>query len=237
MNNTANHASKQQVEEFYNTYKEKQKQIGVNIRHRTILKNLKKLGLKSDSNILEVGCGIGTVSGLIIKNVPQGHFVGVDISSDSIEMANKLYSGHKNAQFMVSDMSSFSHKVKFDFVVLPDVLEHIPVEQHNNLFKILSEVTTPEAIVLINIPEPNCLNWIRKHHPEKLQIIDQSLSMQDLLNNCYPHGFKLFSMNSYSLQYTQPDYTSIVLKKNMVVNNYERKGKLTLGLENFLSKI
>jgi trans-aconitate methyltransferase len=236
MNNTDKLASKEQVENFYNTYKEKQKKIGVNIRHRTILKNLKALGLKSDSKVLEVGCGIGTVSGLIIKNIPNGKFTGVDISSESIELAKKLNPA-TNAEFLVSDMSIFSHPVKFDFVVLPDVLEHIPVEQHANLFKVLSEVTTADAVVLINIPEPNCLNWIRKTHPELLQIIDQSLSMQDLLNNCYPAGFKLFSMNSYSLQYEQPDYTSIILKKNMEFKTYTRKSKVNLGLENLKSKL
>jgi trans-aconitate methyltransferase len=160
----------------------------------------------------------------------------VDISSESIEMAKRLNPA-ANAEFLVSDMSNFSHALKFDFVVLPDVLEHIPVEQHNNLFRVLSEVTTKDAVVVINIPEPNCLNWMRKHHPEKLQIIDQSLSMQDLLNNCYPHGFKLFSMHSYSLQFKQPDYTSIVLKKNMVFENYDLKDKLARGVENLLSKI
>jgi len=236
MTNNSNQASKQEVEAFYDTYTDKQKKIGVNIRHRTILKNLKSIGLKPDSKVLEVGCGIGTVSGLIIKNIPNGAFTGVDISPESIGLAKKLYP-FKNAEFLVNDMSKFSHKTKFDFVVLPDVLEHIPVEQHNNLFKVLSESTTKDATVLINIPEPNCLNWIRKNHPEKLQIIDQSLSMQDLLNNAYPHGFKLFSMNSYSLQYIQPDYTCVILKKNMVHENYERKSKLNLGVENFLSKM
>lgn len=206
-------ASKKEVEDFYNTYTDKQQKIGVNIRHRTILKKLKGIGLKPDSKVLEIGCGIGTVSGLIIKNIPGGSFTGVDISSESIEMAKKLYPA-KNVEFLVSDMSKFTHKLKFDFVVLPDVLEHIPVEQHDNLYKILNEVTTKDAVVLINIPEPNFLNWARKHQPEKMQIIDQSLSMQDLLNNCYPHGFKLFSMNCYSLQFVQPDYVSIILKKD-----------------------
>ena len=230
-------ASKQQIEEFYNTYKEKQKKIGVNIRHRTILKNLKALGLQSNSNVLEVGCGIGTVSGLILKNITNGKFVGVDISDESIELAKKLYSNFKNAEFITNDMSAFTHKTVFDFVVLPDVLEHIPVEQHHNLFKVIHLVSSPNAIVLINIPEPNCLNWIRKHNPEKLQIIDQSLSMQDLLNNCYPNGFKLYSMNSYALQYEENEYTSIVLKKNMERDTYHLKSKITLGTENLLSKI
>jgi trans-aconitate 2-methyltransferase len=186
--------------------------------------------------VLEIGCGIGTVSGLIIKNIPNGKFTGVDISSESVEMAKKL-NPTPNAEFLVSDMSNFTHQTKFDFVVLPDVLEHIPVEQHANIFKILSEVTTGNAAILINIPEPNFLNWARKNQPEKLQIIDQSLSMQDLLNNSYPHGFKLFSMNVYSLQYVEPDYTSVVLKKNMSVATYHSKNKITLAVENLLSKV
>lgn len=236
MSNSDKFASKQQVEDFYNTYKDKQKKIGVNIRHRTILKNLKGLGLKANSKVIEIGCGIGTVSGLIIKSIPSGSFTGVDISSESVEMARKLNPA-KHAEFLVSDMSKFIHKTKFDFVVLPDVLEHIPVEQHDNLFKVLNEITTKDATVLINIPEPNFLNWARKAQPELLQIIDQSLSMQDLLNNSYPHGFKLYSMNSYSLQYTIPDYTSIVFKKNQVHSKYTKKGKIILGIENLLSKI
>lgn len=229
-------ASKQEVEKFYNTFKEHQKKLGVNIRHRTIFKNLKKLGLKPESNVLEIGCGIGTVSSLILKHATSGTFVGVDISNESIEVAKLLNAGSKNAEFIVNDMSAFTHKVKFDFIVLPDVLEHIPVEQHNNLFRVLSTVSAKNVVVLINIPEPNCLNWARVKHPEKLQIIDQSLSMQDLLNNSYPHGFRLFSMNSYALQYMENDYTSIVLKQNMQLENYTLKNKLTLGIENLLSK-
>ena len=238
MTNNANKlASKKEVEEFYNTFKDHQKKLGINIRHRTIFKNLKTAGVKPGSNVIEIGCGIGTVSSLILKYVTKGRFVGVDISNESISLAKTLNAAHKNAEFIVNDMRSFSHAVKFDFVVLPDVLEHIPVEQHSALFETLGKVTTDNAVVLINIPEPNCLNWIRENHPEKLQIIDQSLSMQELLNNSYPYGFKLYSLQPYCLQYTQPDYVSIVLKKNMTHKNYEQKGKLTLGTENLKSKL
>lgn len=230
-------ASKEDVEKFYNTFKEHQKKLGINIRHRTIFKNLKRLGLSPGSNVLEIGCGIGTVSSLILKHVTEGKFVGVDISNESIEMARQFNKASKNAEFIVNDMSSFSHKTTFDFIVFPDVLEHIPVEQHSAIFKTVSGVSSKDAIVLINIPEPNCLNWLRKTSPEKLQIIDQSLSMQDLLNNTYPHGFKLYSMNSYPLQYTENDYTSIVLKKNMERDHYELKSTLVRGAENFKSKL
>jgi len=230
-------ANKTEVETFYNSYTKSQKKIGVNIRHRTIVKNLRKLNLKTDSNVLEIGCGIGTVSSLILKHISNGKFVGVDISPESIDLAKKFNNVYKNAEFIANDMSDFSHSLKFDFVVFPDVLEHIPVEQHNNLFKNVAKVCKPNTTVLINIPEPNCLNWIRKTMPEKLQRIDQSLSIQDLLNNTYPHGFKLSSMNNYSLYYEEGDFTSIVLKTNMTHDNYTLKSTLQRGTENFISKL
>ena len=230
-------ATKEQVKEYYDTFKEHQKKLGINIRHRTIFKNLKNVGLKPNSNVLEIGCGIGTVSHLILKYITEGSFVGLDISAESIKMAQKFNSFHKNADFFVDDMSNFTHKTKFDFVVFPDVLEHIPVEQHANIFKTISELTTPNAVVLINIPEPNTLNWMRVNHPNKLQIIDQSLSMQDLLNNSYPYGFKLYSMNPYSLHLDVNDYLAIVLKKDMTVKNPNVKGKITLAIENTKSKL
>jgi trans-aconitate 2-methyltransferase len=236
MADDTNPVSKQKVEEFYNTFKDHQVKLGVNIRHRTIFKNMKKFGLKPSSNVLEVGCGIGTVSSLILRYLSGSRFVGVDISPENIQQAKKINGSYKNAQFIVNDMSRFESDQKFDFVVLPDVLEHIPIEQHFNLFRVLDSVTTADATVLANFPEPNCLDWARKEHPEKLQIIDQSLSMQDLLNNCYPHHFKLAEMYSYGLQYLEPEYTCVVLKKNMTRDHYHRKSKLELGKENAKSK-
>ena len=230
-------ATKEQVKEYYDTFKEHQKQLGINIRHRTIFKNLKSAGLKPNSNVLEIGCGIGTVSNLILKFITEGSFVGLDISPESINMAKNFNAFHKKAEFMVNDMSNFTHKTKFDFVVFPDVLEHIPVEQHANIFETVSKLTAPDAVILINIPEPNYLNWVRENDPKKLQIIDQSLSMQDLLNNVYPYGFKLYSMNPYSLHYDVNDYLSIVLKKNPTVKQINLKNKLTRPIENTKSKL
>jgi len=230
-------ASKEQVEEYYNKFKEHQKKLGVNIRHRTIFKNLKKLNLKPDSNVLEIGCGIGTVSSQILKLVTKGCFVGVDISNESIEVAKKLNKASKNAEFIVNDMSTFSHKVKFDFIVLPDVLEHIPVEQHAKIFQTISLLSKKTAVVLINIPEPYTLDWFRRNTPETLQIIDQSLSLQDLCNNVYPAGFYLFSVTPYGLTYEHEDYLSIVLKKNFIREELIPKQKIKLGFENLKSKI
>jgi len=81
------------------------------------------------------------------------------------------------------------------------------------------------------------LNWVRKNDPDKLQIIDQSLSMQDLLNNSYPYGFKLYSMNPYSLHFDVNDYLAILLKKDLTVTHVNLKNKIVRAIENTKSKL
>ena len=218
-------ATKLEVSSYYNNFTEKQKKIGISVRHRIIYQNLKKIGLKANSNVLEIGCGIGTVSYLMIKHIKNGQFVGCDISEKSIEIA-KINNQQKHAEFICTDMSDFTHSIKFDFVVFPDVLEHIPVEQHLKLFENVSKVCGPNAKLLINIPEPSSLNWMRKNKPELLQIIDQSLSMQDLMNNTYPNGFLLESLMPYSIHTNVNNYVNIVFVKNALISNYDFKSKL-----------
>lgn len=224
------------VSEYYDQYTTNQKKIGISVRHRLIFKKLKKIGLKRDSNVLEIGCGIGTVSSLIIKHCKKGKFVGVDISPKSIEIASFNFSNNKNATFVCDDMTSFKSNLIFDFIVFPDVLEHIPVHEHENIFKVISELSHSNTKVLINIPEPETLNWVRKYSPEKLQIIDQSLSMQDLLNSCYKYGFKLESMIPYSIHMNENNYLSIVLYRNKNIINYKLKSKITNAIQNLKSK-
>lgn len=230
-------ADNEEVAKYYDNFKQHQKKLGINIRHRTIFKNLKKAGLSPNSKVLEIGCGIGTVSHLILGHITQGSFTGVDISPESIEHAKKFNGQHKNANFMVSNMGDFKVATKFDFVVLPDVLEHIPVQDHNALFKTLAAHSHENTVILINIPEPYTLGWTRRNHPQNLQIIDQSLSMQDLCNNVYPHGYYLFSVSPYGLQYEHEEYLSIVLKRDQERKSVVRKSKFDLNTSNLLSKL
>lgn len=226
---------KEQVEEFYDNYIAHQRKVGINTRHRIIAKKVKKLGIAPTANILEIGCGIGTLSKLLIRLVPNGHFTGCDISPKSIEYARQ-FNPDKNAEFICSDMSDFTHSKKFDCVVFPDVLEHIPLEQHKNLFEIIAGISTENAIWFINIPEPNVLDYHREHNPHLLQIIDQSLSMQDLLNNVYPTGFELVSMNPYFIHTQIPNYVAIVFTNNPKVKSLNMRNQFKLVWQNFKAK-
>ena len=125
--------------------------------------------INNEDRVLEIGCGIGTVTQLVAKYLSNGKMVSVDISPETIKTAKQLNKSLSNVEFLVSDMSDFHHSTKFDFVILPDVLEHIPVENHKTLFKPIREHIHINSIIFINIPNPPCLRWFHKNHPELLQ--------------------------------------------------------------------
>lgn len=228
---------KKEISTFYDQYTSTQKKTGINPRHRTIFRNLKKLGLQKTSKVLEIGCGIGTFSSFLAKFCSEGIVVSVDISPKSIEIARETYKNRPNIRFVVSDMSDFTADETFDFVVLPDVLEHIPVDQHAHLFKVIRRCIHEDATLLINIPAPRYLDWIRINKPELLQIIDQSISTQDLLNNAYPGDLYLHSLDTYSLHVKEGDYQSIVLKPNKPLLTVNYKGYIESGIMNFRTKL
>lgn len=204
---------KDKVVSFYDQFAEKQQKTGINSRHLSILDKVKAAGLKSNHRVLEVGCGIGTVSHLLATQVPNGEVLAVDISPESIEKAKVLWKSQSNLSFEVSDMSDFDKPGKsFDFFVFPDVLEHIPVDQHFPLFQNISKHSHPDSVIFIHIPSPRYLKWMIENEPEKLQVIDQPLDSGDLIKSITKAGFFLEKMETYSLFFAEKDYQYFVFR-------------------------
>jgi trans-aconitate 2-methyltransferase len=206
-----------EVSSWYNRYSERQLETGVNLRHYTIINELIGAGLKRDSRVLEIGCGVGTLTGLMLKYVRRGRIVSTDISDESVEIARKLYAGTGRAEFIATDMKDFSYPAKFDFIVLADVLEHIPTGQHADLFARIAEHMHERSLIFINLPHPKALDYIRAHKPELLQIIDQSIPANSLLNDVYGSGLMLLDYSSRSIFNMESDYAMIWLKKDSPV--------------------
>lgn len=213
---------KKDIEGFYDTFSEEYTKLGLNRRHRLILKKLLQAGLKNNHKVLEIGCGVGQVTGLIADFLNKGMIVACDISPEGIELAKKIHNKKGSIQFIVSDMTDFKHDVKFDFVVLPDVIEHIPVENHKDLFRVIRENITDEGTIAINTPTPFFQEWLHAKHPEGLQIIDQPIYTNDLLNNAYPNGFYLERLENYCIRHKEPDYQWILLRPYKKVEDFHK---------------
>jgi trans-aconitate 2-methyltransferase len=231
-------SKKEEVKVFYDEYVPKQEKIGINSRHISIIDKLVKSGLKSNHNVLEVGCGIGTVSQLIAKKTPKGKVLAVDISEKSIEKAKILWRQLTNLSFEVSDMSDFTKPGQtFDYFVFPDVLEHIPVDQHSNLFQKINAHSHKDSVVFIHIPAPRFLQYNIDNEPDKLQIIDQPLDTATLVGVLSSNGYYLDKMETYSVFFEEKDYQYFVFRRNNSISKSTLRGKWPVFIERTFLKI
>lgn len=205
-------ATAKDVTDFYNNFWKDKKREKVNTRHRLILKHLKKYGLKSNSKVLEIGCGNGILTEFIGKSVPNGLVMGVDISDETINNLKQRFAGHKNLAFAITDMSDYKDSNKYDFVVLPDVLEHIPIEYHANIFKTIRTIIHDDAVVFINFPHPRATEYLKVARPELMQVIDQEVEADKLCADAYNAGLALELYESYKIAFEENEYQRIVFK-------------------------
>ena len=202
------------IKEFYNEFSKKQLATGVNLRHYYLFRKIIQSGIKRNHNVLEIGCGIGTFTGLLARYLKRGKILATDISPENIKIAKERLRNRKNVEFLISDMQDFQHHSKFDFVVLADVLEHIPRQQHVTLFQKIARHMNEDAVLFINIPHPKNIEYLEKYHPEKLQIVDQALYANEIITAVENCGMNLTEFRSYSLYHHEKDYALLLFMIN-----------------------
>lgn len=213
-------ADKAEVKGFYDRFESEDIGLHLSIRHFTIFKELVHTGLRKDHHVLEIGSGYGPVTHLMASYLKKGRVLATDISQGRITAAKQLLSKHANVDYEVVDVADFQTDLKFDAIVLPDVLEHIPEEDHDRLFEAFARFLKPDGFVFIHIPHPLCIDYIRKHEPETLQIIDQALSSDRMLQRAYRNGFYLVRLESRALSRSFEDYEVIVFRRNRPYESY-----------------
>ncbi len=202
-----------EVSIYYDEFSKEQFQRGINNRHLSIQYHLEKYGLRPNFKVLEVGCGIGTVSELIARFLSnEGSLRAVDISEKSVEMAAHRLSKYSNVKCEAKDLTKERLNDKFDVIVLPDVIEHIPLELHKSFFSNLKLSLKEEGFIFIHIPHPNFLEWQVKRKDERLQIIDQPIFTNELCSSIYPIGLFISHLISYSIYAVENDYQIVILK-------------------------
>lgn len=78
--------------------------------------------IPKNRSVLEVGCGNGHLSELIINK--KNKLVGVDISPDAVDICESRFG--KKAKFVKADILKFKPSTRFDYVFMNNVLDQIP---------------------------------------------------------------------------------------------------------------
>lgn len=156
----------------------------------------------SDSYVLDVGCGIGITAERIARRVEKGHVWAFDLSERNIWYARETV-GEPNLTFFVADVSEDERQIReqltkpIDVVTLVDAIEHIPKEDHAELFDFFRSIMSDRAFIVLTYPSPQYQRHLEQNDPDELQIIDQVIELDELLESARPAGF---SLKHYSLE-------------------------------------
>lgn len=190
---------KEEIKYFYEKFSKNliRDKIYPNPRHQKIISYLKNVFQKYNfNNALEIGCGIGIISEFISKNVPE--VTGIDISEENIKFAKATV---KKVEFHCSDFLEFPVKEKYDLITLFDVLEHIPKEIHPDVFKRINKISNLNTIIILTIPDPYYLLYIREHSPEKLQVVDESIYLDEIIQIFEENNLEVLIFEKYGIDY------------------------------------
>lgn len=80
------------------------------------------------SSVLEVGCGFGRITKLVLENCDASEYTAIDLSPDQIENARKYVGDHTKVHFIESEIQSFHPNRKYDLVLAAEVLLHVKPE-------------------------------------------------------------------------------------------------------------
>ena len=129
---------------------------------------IKKLNLKSNHKVLDIGCGWGTLA-LEIAKKTQCEVVGITLSENQLEYAqqkSKKMNLENQVDFRLADYRQL--KEKFDRVVSVGMFEHVGRKFYNKYFNKVFDFLNDDGVALIHTigsinpprgPQP----WITKY--------------------------------------------------------------------------
>ena len=198
---------------YYDNFLSYQIESGINDRIYHLYQRVKKLGLRSGSSVLEIGCGIGSLTSLLSKKIKHGNYEAMDASQKSIDFAEKHLRNSKLALTACDVLEYTPIHQPFDFILMFDVMEHIPKENYELLFSKISGWMNDQSILVINIPNPEYILYDQRNQPDVLQEIDQPVYIDRLLTVGKNTLLDLSYFETYSI-WVKNDYQFLILKKH-----------------------
>lgn len=200
---------------FYDSFIDYQVKSGINDRIFGLYQRTCSHGLDPGYAVLEVGCGIGTLTYLLLKKITTGNIEAVDISPKSVEFV-KQHLKAANLRLIADDILHFEpQQQQFDRILVFDVLEHIPLDLHPQVFQRISKWLKVDALLLINIPNPAAILYEQQHNPSGLQETDQPVYIGPLSTAMEESGIDVLSVETYNV-WQKEEYQFIVARKRKV---------------------
>ena len=156
--------------------------------------------LTPNSNILDLGCGIGIVAEKLASKLNQGKILACDLGENNINYARKTIQS-KQIEFLNVDIIenfelirsklSETDLITTDLITMVDAIEHLPPNSYEQLFSNLSQISCDRTKLILTYPSPEYQLYLQQNEPEELQIIDEIIEIEHLLPLAVKYGFNL----------------------------------------------
>jgi trans-aconitate 2-methyltransferase len=122
---------------------------------------LARLPLTGDECVLDVGCGTGRLTELLIARLPRGRVVGIDRSSNMVQVAREyLQSRQAPVQMLVADAAALPFRERADAIFSTATFHW--VLDHPRLFRSLHHALKPGGRLVAQCG--GAKNLARMHH-------------------------------------------------------------------------
>ena len=209
-----------------------------------------KFRIGNRNNLLEIGCGCGTLSNIMNKWYPSLQIIGIDKDTNFIEYAKRNY-GNKKLNFIEDDATKLSFEDNmFDITISHTVSEHINPELFfKEQYRVLMDngiclVLSSRAKHAINIDiddkshfEKDMFERAEKYFKEtneKYPVCQFPLSEKELPELMYRHGFKEISTDYLAINLT-PDSNNT--EKDLAISIINDKYQSKMEMINYLYDI
>ncbi|WP_428328561.1 class I SAM-dependent methyltransferase [Mucilaginibacter sp.] len=186
--------------------------IVVNPRIEFGWQTIKQFAPLNPKRILEVGCGMGSISARMHKRWPEAVITGMDISTLSIQIAQKLFADDK-LNFKESILTPDTFDEQFDLVIFMDVYEHIAVNDRPDVHAALAKILRNKGRVILTVPTPHNLIWSLVNKPETMQPVDEHISFDVIGKLAADTGTEVIFYEKKNV-WNVGDYAHIVTEKN-----------------------
>ena len=195
---------------------------------------------KKNASIIEIGAGLGTITGSLCKNAKK--VVAVEGSKRRAEIIASRHRNEKNLEIYCANFKDIKFQEKFDYIVLIGVFEYSKIfynttKPFDDFLNDMKKILNPKGKILIAIENRYGIKYwaglSEDHFREKFISLEgydnnngaQTFGKEELINL-----FKRNNLNAYKFYYVFPDYK---LPKIIYTDNYIPKSSDVTNLVSY----